>query len=152
MNVYLAGAISGLSYDGAVDWRERAAETFRLEGIAAYSPMRAKEALKGIDDLSAWDYPDSGPLSGHAMVQRDLHDVRRADVVLANLVGAKKVSIGTVFEIGYARALRIPVIVAMESDNVHRHIFITLGADLVCPDLDAAIDWICDVLHLGGDR
>lgn len=148
MKVYLAGPITGLSYDGACTWRDTVAAACSEEGVKAYSPMRAKEALEDVSDLSAWDYPDDGPLSSRAMVKRDLSDVRRADVLLVNLIGATRVSVGTMVEIGYAHALNIPIIVAMEEGNIHKHIFVTEIADLVCPTLDSAIDWILDVLHL----
>lgn len=146
MNVYLAGPITGLSYAGAVDWRLRAMDIFRDHGITAYSPMRAKTALEGMEPLGSWDYPEDGPLSGKAMYNRDLYDVRRADVVLANLLGATRVSVGTMYEMGYAKALRVPVIVAMEPDNPHKHIFVINGADLIFQSLEDSIRWISEVL------
>jgi nucleoside 2-deoxyribosyltransferase len=148
MNVYLAGPITGQSYKGATEWRQAVIRDLALKGIVGYSPMRAKSALDGMRDLSAWDYPDDGPLSGRAMYHRDLHDVRRADVILANFVGATQISVGTIYEMGYAKALNIPVIVAMEEGNPHKHIFVTNGADLICPDLREALAWIMDVLFL----
>ena len=49
--VYLAGQISGLSYDGAVDWRKDAITRLDAEGITGLSPMRGKEYLSEMKDL-----------------------------------------------------------------------------------------------------
>jgi nucleoside 2-deoxyribosyltransferase len=148
MKVYLAGPIAGKSYEEAMDWRLAAYHYFSGYGITSYSPMRAKDGLKGTKVLSGVDYPEEGPLSSRAMYRRDLHDVRTADVVLVNLTGADRVSIGTMIEIGYAVAQGKYIVVVMESDNIHQHLFITESASLICKTLDAALDWICEVMYL----
>ena len=38
-SVYLAGPITGLTYEECVGWRERAKEELAKAGITAYSPM-----------------------------------------------------------------------------------------------------------------
>jgi len=38
--VYLAGPITGLTYNGATTWREDARSYLAAKGITAYSPMR----------------------------------------------------------------------------------------------------------------
>lgn len=44
--VYLAGPISGQSYDGATSWREEAKEELSSwSDIIGYSPMRGKTYL-----------------------------------------------------------------------------------------------------------
>jgi len=48
MKVYLAGPITGLSYEKAVDWRRYAQIVLLEEGdIVAVSPMRSKDYLFG---------------------------------------------------------------------------------------------------------
>jgi nucleoside 2-deoxyribosyltransferase len=60
--------------------------------------------------------------------------------VLVNLLGAKTVSVGTVWELGVAYTLRKPVVLVMERDNPHNHPMsrITAGGRIVA-DLDEAI-------------
>lgn len=56
-------------------------------------------------------------------------DVRRSDAILFNLLGAEKVSIGTMIEYGWASAFYKPIITVMENAkgekrNVHEHLII----------------------------
>ena len=44
--VYLAGPITGLTFDGCTDWREYAKKSLAEAGIDGLSPMRAKDYLK----------------------------------------------------------------------------------------------------------
>ena len=45
--VYLAGHISGITYDEATEWRHRAAEQLRRDNaVVSLDPMRGKECLR----------------------------------------------------------------------------------------------------------
>jgi nucleoside 2-deoxyribosyltransferase len=60
------------------------------------------------------------------IVTRDIWDVQRADAVLFNLLNAKKISIGTMVEYGWASAFNKPIITVMEKrgskkENIHEH-------------------------------
>ena len=70
---------------------------------------------------------------------RDRMDVARCHMMLVNLVGAKKVSIGSVVEIGWADAYRKPVVLVMEKNNVHSHPMILGNVGFVTEDLDTGI-------------
>lgn len=119
--VYLAGPIKGLSYDGATDWRRHAAGLLHIAGIEALSPMRHKAYLAGDQDI-ADDYPLSALSSQRGITARDRFDVGRCDVVLANLLGAEQVSIGTMIELGWADGARKPIVLVMEdTGNPHDH-------------------------------
>ncbi len=116
--VYLAGPITGLSYGGATDWRAQAFATLRNSGIVAYSPLRAKTYLKDETNIdgSPEAYQRKHPLSApKGIVTRDREDVKRADVVLMNLLGAERVSIGSMIELGWADAYRVPVVLVLET-------------------------------------
>lgn len=126
--VYLAGAITGLTYDGAEDWRAYAKSELAASGIKAVSPLRGKDYLRGIAALTA-DCAGYGDLncmsSPRGIMTRDRFDATRCDVLLVNLLGAERVSIGTVMEIAWADAVRTPIVVAMEpKGNVHEHAMI----------------------------
>jgi nucleoside 2-deoxyribosyltransferase len=127
--VYLAGPISGLTYDGAEDWRALAKDELANAGIKAVSPLRGKEYLRGIPALTA-DCAGYGELncmsSPRGIMTRDRFDAMRCDILLVNLIGAERVSIGTVMEIAWADAKRTPIVVAMEATgNVHEHAMIS---------------------------
>ena len=122
--VYLAGPIRGLTYEGCNSWREYAIKELAEHNIIGISPMRCKEYLNTGELLLECD---ENPLSSSkGIVIRDRWDVtKNCDILLANLLGAEKVSIGTMFEYGWADAMRKPIITIMESQgNVHDHAFI----------------------------
>jgi len=119
---YLAGPIAGLLYEEACDWRDEAQKL--LPGcIECYSPMRGKEFLKEVSYISTQSYEEHNLASAHGIMGRDHYDVRTADVVLMYLLGAKRVSIGSVMEAAWCYTYRIPLIVVMEGDkNPHHHV------------------------------
>lgn len=121
--VYLAGPITGTTYGGCTDWREYAIKELKKEGITGVSPMRAKTYLKKEEDI-ADEY--TTPLSCQkGITTRDRWDITSCDLVLANLLGAKGVSIGTVIELGWADLSRKPIILVMEEEgNTHDHAMI----------------------------
>jgi nucleoside 2-deoxyribosyltransferase len=137
--VYAAGPIRGLSYDAATQWRTMVAERLAPFGIRVFSPMRAKGFLAGAKQLGSapHEHPITSPKGD---VTRDFFDLRRADLVLVNLAGAAKISIGTLLEIGAAHVLNKPIVLAMEPGNVHEHRIIREIAGFVVPTLDEAID------------
>ena len=150
--VYLSGPITGLTFQGATDWRQHAIESLALEGIKGISPMRAKDYLASLN----------APISGHgreyaklgvlstpsAVLARDRFDTTRADVMLMNLLGSERVSIGTMVEIGWADAARVPIIGVMEPEgNVHDHMFVNQSIGFRVATLDEGLDIVKAILR-----
>lgn len=158
--VYLAGAISGLKYGEADDWRKYATNElakgpfreavlgrhseeilypayYEHSGIHAYSPMRNNGFLVPMEGM-----PDTtASLSKiEAILTRDHWDCKTADLILVNLLEAReKVSIGTVMEIAWAHAYRIPVVLVMDKNNVHNHGLLIQTVGWVKETLDEGI-------------
>lgn len=143
--VYLAGPISGLSYDDSNNWRAEVRDQLLRSGIKCASPLRAKvyirdaaavagqrgepftidQASTAIDD-NDMDAPAVRAMSNsRGITTRDRFDCLNCDVLFVNLLGTKKVSIGTVMEIAWADALRKPIVLVIEDkDNLHDHAMI----------------------------
>ena len=121
--VYLSGPITGLLYKDAVAWTDYAKEELAKDGINGYRPLRGKEFLKDYKELDAQGYLDANPLgTPKGIVGRDRYDVHTSDCILVNLLGAQRVSIGTVFEIAWAEWLYKPIVLVMEKEgNIHEH-------------------------------
>lgn len=117
--VYLAGPISGLTYDQSELWRDRFRHIVEPQ-IECYSPLRAKDYLRhhGVLEQSYEMHALSGD---RAIMARDFWDCTRVDVVVANLIPCKRVSIGTVMEIAWAFHARRPLICIMDPENIHDH-------------------------------
>lgn len=148
--VYLAGGITGLKYQEADSWRQHAASRLRRFGIEVFSPTRAKGYLSTQGALPS-RIQGTHPLStDKGIVTRDRNDCMRSDLVLMNLLGAERVSIGTMIEAGWADAARNPIVLAMEpSGNVHEHAMLHEVAGFIVPTLDEAIDLTVSVLLEG---
>lgn len=121
--VYLAGPIDGLDYSGCTDWRDYAKRELAKDGIEAFSPMRGRENLRNSGVISG---TYEGPLaSSKGITRRDRFDVKNCDVMLTNLRGAKKISIGTMIEYGMASAWDKLVITIMgRQGDVHEHLML----------------------------
>lgn len=151
-SVYLAGPITGLTYDEGQDWREYA-QAFLAPTIDAFSPLRAKQHLRELGVLDNAGTPDSKYIGLHALSEpagitaRDRFDCMGRDLVLVNFLGATQVSIGTCIELGWADAARRPIVIAMEEDNIHRHAMANQVAGFIVPTLEDALT-VCKAVLL----
>ena len=152
-SVYLAGPITGLTYDEGQDWRLEAKAWLDAHGIDGYSPLRAKTHLRELGVLDNAGTPDSAYIGLNALSEpagittRDRFDCMGRSMVLVNFVGAEKVSIGTCIELGWADAARVPLVIAMEEDNVHRHAMVNSVAGFIVPTLSEALT-VCKAVLL----
>lgn len=137
--IYLAGPISGLTYDGAQDWRVAFQKDIDSR-IACYSPLRGKEFLKMRGPLEG-SYQEWPLSTDQGITARDRNDCTTADLVIFNLLGAKKrVSIGTMIELGWADANRVPAILIMEKEgNVHEHPMVRMTTQFRVDNIPDAI-------------
>ena len=150
--VYLAGPIAGISGADATDWREYAADNLDAVDIECLSPMRAKSALADQEKISTnyHDYEKLGTFfTSKAIMARDFNDVRRCDVLLVNLLGAPRPSLGTIMELAWAFALQKPAVVAIEpSGNPNDdHPLIHEAMPFRVDSLDDAVDAVAVVLN-----
>lgn len=145
-SVYLAGPITGLTYGEARNgWRKEFADLLKTQSphIECYSPMRAKEFLKGQSDLQCkgaeLEAVNNALCKPRGILARDSNDVLSRDAIVACFLGADRVSIGTVWELGLAYGARKPGIIIMEPEgNLHDHIFVTHSFGYVVPSLEEA--------------
>jgi nucleoside 2-deoxyribosyltransferase len=134
--VYLAGPITGCTFEGCTSWREAFRKYlddanpngfYDVNRLELLSPMRGKDYISqlvaaGVDGTVADSYPDHKLSCDRGIMTRDYNDCTTADMVLANFLGAGRVSIGTCMEVAWAYQARIPVIFVMEkTGNVHDH-------------------------------
>lgn len=151
--VYLAGPISGQSYNEATDWRDLAKDFLEAADIEVRTPMRDKLHLSASEELPRQD-ASRVLCRAPSIVARDFNDLRAADLVLANLLDTRRISIGTLVELGYAAALGKPVVVVLSlTDPAYTHPFVLETAAAVVETLEeglltAASFLNCDTLLL----
>lgn len=152
--VYLAGAIAGVTYGDATDWRAVARLSLANRNIETLDPMRAKSALgsknEGRISTDFHDYSKFGAFfTSQGIMTRDFNDVKRCDVLLVNLLALTKPSLGTIMELAWAYAFQKPAVVAIEANgNPHdNHPMIAAAMPFRVTTLDEAIDSVATILN-----
>jgi len=136
--IYLAGPIAELDYDNATSWRQQVIDSLD-PSIKGLSPLRGKEYLKDKGTLVGTF--DEWPLSTQrGIYARDKFDCLRSDLLFVNLLGTKKVSIGTVMEISWAAQNNTPIILMREEGNIHEHPMINEACPFIVDNILDAID------------
>jgi len=152
--VYLAGAIAGLHFDDATDWRVQARALLTERGIETLDPMRAKAALGirhgGRISKDFTDYDGMGAFfTSRGIMTRDFNDVKRCDALLVNLLDTAERSSGTIMELAWAFALQKPAVVAIEAvGNPHdKHPMIHEAMPFRVATIEEAIDSVAIILN-----
>lgn len=137
--VYLAGPISGLSYEGAQDWREDVALQLDSKYVETLTPMRGKGFLKGIGTIhsGAWE---GAVASQKGITRRDMFDTVNATCLFVNLKDATRVSIGTVMELAWAYLRQIPTVVIVEPGNIHEHVMVMEACTYIVPTVAEGVE------------
>lgn len=151
LRVYMVGGIQGMTYDECVSWRVNVSKVLMEYGIECLSPMRGKAYLqreKSIKD----SYEQHRMSTKSAIFARDKWDCLRADIILCNLLKAKAVSIGSMFELAWAQDHEKYIIVVMENVNPHVHAFVQESASLVVPTLDEAVRHLLVIANVTTDE
>lgn len=144
--LFLAGPLTGLSYREALGWRKYVESRLPAD-VIAFSALRGKEYVA--DERILKDtYPEHLLSTPQGTITRDRYDVSRCDALFVNLLKADRISIGTIMEMAWADAWRIPIILAMEKGNIHDHAFVRQVAAFIASDLDEAIQTAVDVVTM----
>ncbi len=152
--VYLAGPISGLSFDEAEDWRHGVTAELSCYDIDAFSPLRMKQFLAELPVIGGHDsalYPARDDLqraiaSPSGVLGRDHNDCVTSDVLFVNFLGSISRSLGTAMEIAWAWEAHIPIVMCIEenSDNTlvspNEHIMFQAAATYRVASLVAGVE------------
>jgi nucleoside 2-deoxyribosyltransferase len=141
--VYLSGPIWGRSYSEATEWRNEVYEVLS-DYAEVLDPMRDRHLAPGASEdepiLTALVSEDMTLATDRGIVARDYYDTITSNLLIINLLGAERVSTGTVSEMAWAYHLRIPMIVIVEpTGNPHDHAFIREMTSYRVDSIDRAI-------------
>lgn len=144
--VYLAGPIAGCDLYEANEWRAYVNGRLDQHGIRGISPLRC-EPLIGERYATGYDDPRFG--TPRAIASKNFLDVQMCDMTLCYLpaeLNRRRLSVGTVLELGWAHALRKPTILVSDYDFLTEHPVVQANAGWILPKLDDAIEVIIGVL------
>ena len=105
-SLYLSGPMNNYPKEKQLYWRQVLHQACRNISINTYSPMRSSAVL-----------PPFLYSTNASIMERDLYDVRQCDMIVANLLDAKSISMGTMIELGVAYGLRKPIILIRQPDD-----------------------------------
>lgn len=130
--VYLAGAIAGLHYNDATNWRKELTTKLELAGHTVLDPMRDKEHLA--NTIVGFTH-NSDNCTANAIFTRDVSDIDKADIIFCYLT---KHSIGTCWELGYAYANNKYIIV-VTTDEFIEHPFLSESANYITTNYEDGV-------------
>lgn len=142
--IYLVTQMSGRDIDDLKRYYINTSKELKKVGYNVIYPVLDSEELKGKVLSSGYTNPT---ITDHAIFERDKWACINADIVYANLIGAKSVSIGSCFELAWASLKNKHTIVAMENDNIHYHSFILEAADIIFETHKEAITYLKNLLR-----
>lgn len=150
--VYLAGPISGLTYEESSGWRNNASFWLNKIGVKTLNPLLPSD-INFVNDETG-KFCDGKGLAeeiSSSFFNRDILWVHQSDVVLADftLIPENGVSGGTIYELGYAGALGKVCIVVGPKENIP--LFCFKGATLHFTYLNDAIKFIAQTYTSGGN-
>jgi nucleoside 2-deoxyribosyltransferase len=117
--------------------------------ILAMSPLRFRQ-FGPIGSIICDSFEDEIMGTQKGIMSRDFFDVARADVVIANFLGAKAPSIGSMFELAWCFQVHKPVVLVMEpSGNVHDHPFVREACDFRVTTIEEAVATAVKIVNPG---
>lgn len=142
MKVYCVHPISGLSYNEVLIYYKEINEYLKGLGYDVLCPMTGKEELITEKKFKTVGYENSPVSSSHAIFERDKWMVLQADIIFANFVNAKEISIGSCMELAWASLLNKQTVVIMGKDNKHQHAFVIEASDIIFDNLEKGKDYM----------
>ena len=129
--VYLAGGMSNITREEFSKWRAEVEEELSHFGIQSFDPVRTDKWCRS--EIESY--------------RKDIQHVNVSDLVFVNFLPSTKVSIGTCVEIGHAQALGKPIVVVMNKENIHNHVFLLESANTyIVETLEKGMQMVKDVL------
>lgn len=143
MKIYLAGPISGKSYDEVVTLYKEKIEIFTKMGYEILCPMTGKSYLRNELEFKEHGYNNFPVSTNHAIFERDKWMVQNSDIILADLSNCgERISIGTMMELAWASFLGKHTIIILPKENIHRHAFVLESGDIIFETLEESIEYL----------
>lgn len=135
--VYLAGPISGLSFEEGSGWREYCEANLKN----TFNPLLPSDKDHLTDGNKFSNGKDLDNLISDMFFSRDLYWTEKCDIIIANFtIRPPVLGSGTIYELGYAHALRKLIILVGPDENIP--LFATKGANVHFQTIEEAVEYI----------
>lgn len=138
MQIYLAGAMSGLSFEEQVGWRRDIKNYIYNFVDHMFHP---NVSLKVFNPCDYYNFEEKMHKTEREPFEFDLYNLKRSDLVIANL--NKQDSIGTCMELAVAKDRRIPIVGLYEKSE-ELHPWISECCIRICNSMDELRDYVCE--------
>ena len=132
MFVYLAGGMTGLSFEESNEWR-----VYIKDKLGTHYDNFGVECVNPQDYYNLFD--DTAYDSEREVMEFDLHKLRGSDLVIVNFNSVY--SLGTMAEIAIAYELKIPIIGLNENNN-ELHPWQKEMCNKIFTDIDELIEYV----------
>lgn len=137
LKIYLAGKMTGLSYEDMQSWR------FEFENrVNKY--VKASDITYRVNVFNPCDYYNTVTdkfKTDREVMEFDIYNLKKSDMVVVNLNSQD--SIGTAMEIAIARDNGIPIIALCEHED-ELHSWLRESCMRICEDMDELIEYVTD--------
>jgi nucleoside 2-deoxyribosyltransferase len=135
--IYLAGSGSR-NPQYALYWRGKAKNLLPdFETISPFRDKNIRDMYKGEKEQYQW-----GEYTPQEIVERDLNDIQKSDLVLAELVYDDYCYFGTASEMVYAKLFRKPFIAFSDKHYIKNHYWIRYHSVKILDTLEDACEYI----------
>lgn len=138
--IYLAGPISGLTFEQSKGWRIRCGCCI-YQKHELFDPLLVSDKDFVGNDGTFGNGKELDDLVSDMFFARDMYWTREADIVIANFtIIPDKLGAGTIFELGAAFALNKVVVLVGPKENIP--LFALKGASVHFETIDKAINYV----------
>lgn len=127
---YLAGQMTGISYEESNIWRSTAKDWLESRECSYH--------VKVINPNDYYNFVSQSHISEKEIIRFDLHKVRTSDLILVNLNG---VSLGTAMELQHAFDSQIPIF-GYKDDGEELHPWLEFECDRIFNSLSGVLEYI----------
>lgn len=135
MSMYLAGGMSGLSFEDQIKWRNQIRDAILYGGYDYDMPIYV------FNPLNFYNLEDNHHKTEKEAMDFDLNRLRNSDLVVVNFNAPK--SIGTAMELAVAYENRIPV-VGLNENNIDLHPWLIECCTRVCDDMYELVEHVVE--------
>jgi hypothetical protein len=140
MRLYLAHPITGRSFEEVEAYYAEILGQLQGRYDCLY-PMIGAGERRGETEFQPEGYHD--PIStNQAILNRCQWMIQQSDLVLVDLTGSSRVSIGCVMEIAFARACARHIVAVLPPGNPHHHAMILAAVDVLFECREQALQYL----------